>query len=64
MKRFDDQYQLLMELKTNNGQSTPAETKLENSIAKWIDEEGYFLEKKFEEDLKRVYSKLLNKKQN
>lgn len=64
MKRFDDQYQLLVELKTNKNGGQPNESKLEDTIGKWIDEEGYFLERKFEDDLKRLYSLMLNKKIN
>ncbi|OTF78846.1 signal peptidase complex subunit 2-like protein [Euroglyphus maynei] len=64
MKRFDDQYQLLIELKTNKNGGQPCESKLEGSIGKWVDDEGYFLERKFEDDLKRLYSRMLNKKTN
>lgn len=64
MKRFDDQYQLLIELVTDDKNSKPVESKIKESISRWIDEEGYFLERKFQDDLKRTYGKMLNKKVN
>lgn len=61
MKRFDDQYQLILE-QSNKGKAK-TEVKLEDSVAKWFDEEGYFLEQRFEDELKRL-NKDLNKKVN
>lgn len=61
MKRFDDMYQLMFEIKENN---VKHEEKLESSVANWFDEEGYFLEKKFENEIDKLYKKLLAKKSN
>lgn len=61
MKRFDDQYQLLFEIKD---QGEKREEKLESSVANWFDEEGYFLDDRFENDIEKLYKKLFAKKSN
>ena len=57
MKRFDDIYQLYVEAKTEKG-GAKTEEKLEQSVAQWFDEKGYFLEGKFEDELKTLLGRV------
>lgn len=57
MKRFDDLYTLYVEYSIK-GKGLKQEGKIENTVAKWFDDEGYFLEKRFETDLKNMFSNL------
>lgn len=56
MQRFDDLYELFIEQKTDNGGKS--EEKMISSVSKWFDEKGYFLEGKFEDDVKNLLAKV------
>lgn len=63
MKRYDDVYELSVDVVSEKG--LKASDKLSGSVAKWFDEKGYFLYDNFEGELKKLYNRLnQNKKLN
>lgn len=60
MKRFDDTYQLYLEASTRGGKGKSSEV-LENTVARWFDEKGYFLEKRFEDEVRGLLAKAQRK---
>ena len=58
MKRFDDVYQLFIEQSVSGSKPGKSEEKLENSVSKWFDEKGFFLEKRFEDDVRNLLTKV------
>lgn len=60
MKRFDDEYQLILEHSVKGGGAKSMES-FEHSVAKWFDEKGYFLEKRFEDDVRALLAKVSRK---
>lgn len=60
MNRFDDIYKLCLEVSTKDGDAKSTEV-LENTVAKWFDEKGYFLERRFEEEVRALLAKAQRK---
>lgn len=58
MKRFDDIYSLCLE---TSGKSSDERT-LTESAAKWFDDNGVFLNEKFESDVRKLHESLKEKK--
>lgn len=65
LKRFDDIYNLSIEYKDGKKNSKPREATLAKSVENWFDENGVFLNKKFESEVKSLHDTLVRvKKEN
>ena len=53
LKRFDDIYELCLELSVNGGPTV--EANLSKSVAEWFDVNGVFLADKFEAQVRKLY---------